>query len=368
MVVGSGVVYPEFAVRTELDAADAVRRCVKQVESLLTAVAGRAPGIVLDLDLTMPRLPSAWQGGVLELHEALGRAGVECGLPGALRVTLRAPGEAIRQAIKAGADIVGLETTAGLRLFEQALRAGDVGGLILACAVLAAPAVSGAWSQAEAELRGTRTAGGGDGARPFIRTIIRSWQNGEASEALCAIAIAVCAVRTLASFEGGASGPTREGAWESLIVKAIRGCPVSLSGTHPWAPAVAAMADLWNSGGSLDQTLAECRALSDGRGRCRPAAESAGAFSRILTAGSIGSIAEAIQTCQQPYQRAIAAAYAATSILAESCAQGGHAFSEADRELLAKIDQDLLLFPESGRELLERLREKYGDFINSGEI
>lgn len=367
MVVGSGVVYPEFPVHAEPDGAGAVSRCVKGVESLLEAVAGRAPGVVVDLDLAGGRLPEAWQDLVLGLHEALERARPTRGLPGALRVTLPDPGEAVRRAIEAGADIVNLETRTGLPLFEQALESADLDALILAGGVLAAPAVSRAWAEASGHLKGTGAAGGGDCARPFIQSAVRLWRNGKAPESFCAIAIAVSAVRTLASFEAGATGPAREGAWESLIVKAIRGCPISLSGTDPWEPAVAAMADLWNSGGSLEETLAECRALSQGQSRGRPANGGSGPLSRILSAASIASIAEAIQTCEQPYQRAIAAAYAATSILREGCAQGDPKLNE-ERELLNKLDQDLFLLPESGQLLLEKVRNKYGESITSGEM
>lgn len=367
MVVGSGVVYPEFPVHAGPDGAGAVPRCLQGIESLLEAVAGRAPGVVVDLDLAGGRQSETWQDLVLGLHEALERARLARGLPGALRVTLPAPGEAVRRAIEAGADIVNLETRTGLSLFERALESADLDALILAGGVLAAPAVSRAWAEADGQLKRTGAAGGGDCARPFIQSAVRLWRNGKASESFCAIAIAVSAVRTLASFEAGAGGPAREGAWECLIVKAIRGCPVSLSGADPWEPPVAAMADLWNSGGSLEETLAECRALSRGQGRGRPANSGSGPLSRILSAASIASIAEAIQTCEEPYQRAIAAAYAATSILREGCAQGDPALA-GYRDLLTRLDQDLFSLPESGRQLLAKVRSKYGESITSGEM
>lgn len=60
MVLGGGVVYPEFPVRTRLDTTGAIPRCVSEVESLLEAVADNTPGVVIALDLTMPGLPENW--------------------------------------------------------------------------------------------------------------------------------------------------------------------------------------------------------------------------------------------------------------------------------------------------------------------
>jgi hypothetical protein len=368
LVLGSGTVYPEFRIELDPDSAGDAGRCVRQTESLVSAAAGNAAGAVFDLDLAAGRPPGAWESTVRSVRLSLERAKNETGFAAALRVTLSASDAWIRQAIESGAEIVNLETTAGLELFRRALRAGDVTGLILAAGFVSAPAVSQAWSRAEAQFEGSGAARGGDSARPFIREIVQCLREKQAPEVICALAAAVCAVRTLASLEAGATGPLRQGSWESLIVKAIRGCPVSLSDAWPWEAQAAGMADLWSSGAGAGQTLAECALLSSGRPRLRRGAEAGGPLALIHSEASILALAEAIQTCQQPYQRAIAAAYAAAMLLSENGPAAGAPVSAADRALAARVADDLLLLPESAQSLLETLGEKYGSSAISGEM
>jgi len=368
LVLGSGTVYPAFRIELDPDSPDDAGRCVGQTESLLAAAAGSAAGAVFDLDLAATRPPGGWESIVRGVRLSLERARNETGFAAALRVTLSAPDARIRQAIESGAEIVNLETTTGLELFRRALRAGDVAGLILAAGVVSAPAVYQAWSRAEAQFEGSGAARGGDSARPFIGEIIRCLREKQAPEAICAIAVAVCAVRTLASLEAGATGPLHPGCWESPIVKAIRGCPVSLNDAWPWEAQAAGMADLWSSDAGVAQTLADCALLSSGRPELRRGAGAAGPLARILSESSILAIAEAIQTCRQPYQRAIAAAYAAANLLSENGPAADTPVSAADRALAARVADDLLMLPESGQALLARLGEKYGSSTISGEM
>lgn len=237
-------------------------------------------------------------------------------------------------------------------------------GLVLACGVVAAEAVARDWEQAQALLDGTGAVGGGHSARPYLQSALRRAKDGTAPEVMCAVGVAVCAVPALVSCEAGASGPAREGAWEGLVVKAIRGCPISLGPAFPGSPALAAMADLWH-GDAVEETLAACEALRQGR-PWRGAGEARGAVARILSEDGTESLAGSIQTCQKPYQRAIAAAYAAVTLLAEDW--GGGSLTEEDRALLGRLEEQLLLLPESGQVLLDHFRGGHRKQTSSGEM
>ncbi|MCS7043909.1 MAG: hypothetical protein NZR01_14075 [Bryobacteraceae bacterium] len=368
LVLGAGAAYPEFLLPYDPSSPAADARCLEAARHLLESAAGRIDGIVLTLDLTAHPAPALRPGlleGLLELRHRFSR---HAGLPAAVSIALPASEMDLRAAARAGADILTLEAPAGLALFRRALPAADLRGILASLAMLAAPQAAALSAEAVRWLQPEPAALGGCCAAPFIREIAAARARRAAPEPLCAVALAVCAVPTLASFESGAAGPTPPAAWESLFVKAIRGCPVSLAATWPCQPGLFAAADLWRACGTPADAIADCLALRRGELPRAPAPPPSGPLSRILCADAILGIAEAIQTCLQPYQRAVAAAYAAATILAESGPDAGPGLAEADRELALHIAEDLISLPESGQELLEQAGSTYGSSILSGEI
>jgi methanol--5-hydroxybenzimidazolylcobamide Co-methyltransferase len=73
-------------------------------------------------------------------------------------------------------------------------------------------------------------------------------------EVLAAVIRAMSAVRSLAAFEQGAVGPSKDCAYEGPILKAITGCPISMEGKSavcahfsPLGNIASAMCDLWRN-------------------------------------------------------------------------------------------------------------------------
>lgn len=366
LTVGGGGVFPEFRLHAGGSTPGGLEQLCALAEEALDSAAGRIDGAVLDFDLSGSPLPGGWQAALSRLVEIRNSFQRRCRLAAAVRVTLPAGGLDARAALGAGPDILNLEIAAGLPLFRSALRGADLGGLIAAVAMIAAPAAASA-----AGTRGLNQPGGpvlgAISARPFWREIEGCLQERAVPEAVCAIALAMCAVPALAACEAGAAGPAREGAWESLFVRAIAGCPVSLSAARPWEPAVVATADLWQSAGPVARTVAECLALRRGEAPAAPGPLPPGAVARVLCVDAIGSIAEAIQTCQQSYHRAVAAAYAAATIVGESGPDAAAAVAESDREFALRAAEELISLPESGQDLLDEAGSRYGSSILSGE-
>lgn len=364
--MGGGGVLPEFPLSAGGLLPGGLGRLLPLAEAALESAAGRIDGAVLDVDLSRQPLPVGWQEALGRLVEMRDRFCRPRRLAAAIRITLPCGGDLVGAVREAGPDILNAEVAAGLPLFRAALRAADLRGLLAALALVAAPSLAGFAAQARELVRKGGPVLGAVSARPFVREIEGCLRQQAVPEAVCAIALATCAVPVLAACEAGADGPAREGAWESLFVREIAGCPVSLSAARPWEPAVLARSDLWHGGGPAEITVSECLRLRRGQAPV-PGPLSPGAVARILCADAISTIAEAIQTCQQPYHRAVAAAYAASTMIGESGSDAPAAVPESDRELALRAAEELISLPESGQELLEEAGSKYGSSILSGE-
>jgi hypothetical protein len=365
--VGGGTVFPEFRLSAEKPSSGGLEPLLTLAEEALAAAAGQVEGAVLDVDLSGSPLQEGCGETLSRLAEFRNSFQRRRQLTAAIRVTLPSGGLHVRAALDAGPDIVNMEIAKGLRLFRSALRAADLRGLLAAVALMAAPAAAASAAEMRERIPPDGPVLGAVSARLFVREAMRGLEGRPAPEAVCAIALAACAVPVLAACEAGAAGPAREGAWESLFVRTITGCPVSLSAARPWEPAVLAMADLWQGSSAPLQTVSECLALRRGEAPAAPGTLPPGAVARVLSADAIGSIAEAIQTCRQPYQRAVAAAYAAATIVGESSPDAAVAVGASDREFALRAAEELISLPESGQDLLEEAGSRYGSSILSGE-
>jgi methanol--5-hydroxybenzimidazolylcobamide Co-methyltransferase len=95
---------------------------------------------------------------------------------------------------------------------------------------------------------------GGDSACGFANTAMQLAHQKMLPEVLAAVVRAMSAVRSLAAFEQGAVGPSKDCAYEGPVIKAITGCPISMEGKSascahfsPLGNIAAAMCDLWSN-------------------------------------------------------------------------------------------------------------------------
>jgi len=100
----------------------------------------------------------------------------------------------------------------------------------------------------------TEAVPGGDSACGFANTAMQLAHQQMLPEVLAAVVRAMSAVRSLAAFEEGAVGPSKDCAYEGPIVKAITGVPISMEGKSascahfsPVGNIAAAMCDLWSN-------------------------------------------------------------------------------------------------------------------------
>ncbi len=422
LVIGNGLVYPEvnFTLPAIEISQDTWRAIVGQYEEmarqiLRRAVALKVPGIVLEFELlpAMTNQPE-WGAEITALLAGhLRRAHEEQGLRSALRVTptdirdqAKPPvlrrGEAwerlrrsFQLCIEAGADIVSIESVGGKEVHDRALLYGDVRGLVFALGVLAVRDMRWLWGEITALCRASeRVVPGGDTACGFANTAMQLAHQRMLPEVLAAVDRAMSAVRSLAAFEAGAVGPSKDCAYEGPVLKAITGCPISMEGKSavcahfsPLGNIASAMCDLWSNesvqnvrllSGNAPEAFTEllaydCRLMNE-------ATRSGGALAlrnwltasdqwlspqaAVLSPQAAWDLAQVIVSTEGDYQRTVAVAQAAVRLLEQAVASGQLSIaSNKEKQWLDRISRELEALPADESALLVEMTERYGELF-----
>ena len=420
LTIGNGEVYPEVNFTLPAITIDSEHwpQIVKEyrhmaAQIIMRAVALKVPGIVLEFELlpAMTDVPE-WGAEITEiLHKELEKAHERHGLRSALRVTptdirekrkppsLRSGVEwetlrrSLEQCTAAGADILSIESIGGKEVHDQALLYGEVPGIMFALGVLAPADMSWLWTEITGICSGTRTVPGGDSACGFANTAMQLAHQKMLPEVLAAVVRAAAAVRSLAAFEQGAVGPSKDCAYEGPILKAITGYPIAMEGKSascahfsPVGNIAAAACDLWSNesvqnvrllSGYAPEAYTEllaydCRlmntALAEGGGRVLRdwfvhSDEWRSPQAAVLSPEATIRIASAIVQERSPYHRTLAAAKTAVSVLRDGIAQGRWTPSSKESQWLDKIDADLLALPRDQAALQDEISAAYGSLF-----
>jgi methanol--5-hydroxybenzimidazolylcobamide Co-methyltransferase len=417
LVIGAGTVFPEvnFTLPAMEICAGAWPDVVAQYEEmsaqiLRRAVALQVPGIVLEFELLPPMTAVPEWGAEITrlLHSRLAEAHERHGLRGALRVTptdirdqerppvlregpawdnLRRSFELV---IEAGADIVSIESVGGKELHDAALMYADVEGIAFALGVLAPRDTAWLWDRISGMCRaGGRAVPGGDTACGFANTAMQLAHQKMLPEVLAAVVRAMSAVRSLAAFEHGAVGPSKDCAYEGPVIKAITGCPISMEGKSsscahfsPVGNIAAAACDLWSNesvqnvrllSGNAPEAYTEllsydCRLLnaaaSAGRARLLrdwlcASDEHLSPQAAVLTPAATIRIARAIVDADTPYRRTVAAGLAAVEELRERTVAGRLKLAAKEAQWLDRIETQLRELPAGEEALCRNVLQRY---------
>lgn len=419
LTIGGGTVFPEVNFTlppmniNDATWSEVVAHYEQMAEQILRRAASLGtPGIVLEFELLPPMTERPEWGA--EITALLKRHLVayhdKHKLPAALRVTptdirdqmkppLMRSGQAwerLRRSLElcaeAGADILSIESIGGKEVHDQGLMYGDVPGIVFALGVLAPRDMSWLWG----EIRGICAAhpgviSGGDSACGFANTAMQLAHQKMLPEVLAAVVRAMSAVRSLAAFEQGAVGPSKDCAYEGPVMKAITGYPIAMEGKSascahfsPLGNIAAAMCDLWSNesvqnvrllSGNAPEVFTEllsydCRLMNTA------AASPGGALqmrnwmtasdewlspqAAVLSPAATIRIAAAIVGADTPYHRTLAAGRAAIAILNEGIAQQRLHISRKEQMWLTRIVEALDALPEDEMQLLQALEPQYG--------
>jgi methanol--5-hydroxybenzimidazolylcobamide Co-methyltransferase len=422
LTIGDGLVFPEvnFTLPTMSIDSDSWQSILVHYEELATnilkrAVALQVPGIVLEFEL-LPAMTEApeWGAAITSvLHRKLREAHEKHGLKAALRVTptdmrdklkppaLRhgEPWECVRRSfelcVDAGADIVSIESIGGKEVHDYGLMYGDVPSILFALGVLAPRDVGWLWEQISgicAE-RGTAIPGG-DTACGFANTAMQLAHQRMLPEVLAAVVRAMSAVRSLAAFENGAIGPSKDCAYEGPIIKAITGCPISMEGKSatcahfsPVGNIAAAMCDLWSNesvqnirllSGNAPEAFAEllaydCRLMNVAASKHQElimrdwlteSDEWLSPQAAVLSPAATCRIAEAIVAETTPYKRTIAGGLEAVKVLRDGVVIGRLSLSPKEGKWLDRIEAELAGAPVDEERMLAAMIEQHGTLFD----
>lgn len=155
------------------------------------------------------------------------------------------------------ADIVSIESMGGKEIFDHAIIRNDMTGIIFGIGVLGAIDMEWMWSQIVAIAKENKCIPGGDTNCSEANTAMfmaGGMTSKDVPHVIAALSRAVAASRTMTAYECGATGPTKDCAYEDPIIKAMTGVPISTEGkasacahSDLASNIIMAVCDLWSN-------------------------------------------------------------------------------------------------------------------------
>lgn len=423
LTIGGGQVFPEvnFTLPPMLVDRSTGNEVLKQYDEMVSSILGRlveldVPGAVIEFEHApqMTEDPAIGAGVTRQTKHLMQAAFDKNGLRTALRTTVcdirdkdRPPrmrsGSAtetmfasFRQNAAEGADLLSIESTGGKEVSDRALMEADVPGLLLALGVLAPRDVRFLWNRicAIATTEGVLPAG--DTACAFANTAMVLADRGFIPNVLAAVVRAMSAVRSLAAFEEGAVGPSKDCAYEGPVIKAITGCPISMEGkasacahfSH-MGNVASASCDLWSNesvqnvrllSGSAPEVFTEVLAYD-----CRLMNEALASGNQdilqslmidsdvrksvhalIISPESSVAVADAIVGEESDFDRTGAAGRTACTIIRTAHESGAIGLPEREIKWLDRIEKALTDFDSEAR-VLDEAMPNYADHVLAEE-
>jgi len=155
------------------------------------------------------------------------------------------------------ADIISIESMGGKEIFDHAIIRNDIGGILFGIGVLGAIDMEWMWNQIVAIAKENKCIPGGDTNCSEANTAMfmaGGMTSKDVPHVIAALSRAIAASRTMVAYECGATGPTKDCAYEDPIIKAMTGVPIATEGkTSACAHSdlagnlIAAVCDLWSN-------------------------------------------------------------------------------------------------------------------------
>jgi len=155
------------------------------------------------------------------------------------------------------ADVVSIESMGGKEIFDHAIIRNDIAGILFGIGVLGAIDMEWMWDQIVAICKKNNCIPGGDTNCSEANTAMfmaGGMISKDVPHVMAALARAISAGRTMVAYECGATGPTKDCAYEDPIIKAMTGVPISTEGkvsacahSDLASNIIMAVCDLWSN-------------------------------------------------------------------------------------------------------------------------
>ncbi len=310
MVFGGGTVYPEinFTLPGMVIDDSTIKKAYDTYSDIIDGILKRAaelhaPGVLVEYE-TVPDFTLKPEYGIEVnriLLNGIKEASEKYGLKAALRTTpndirefSRPPVmrsgkywdimlELFEQCAKDGADLISVESTGGKEIHDAALVRADIRSAIFGLGVLGCRDMKFLWKNLVDIAERNDCIPAGDTACGFANTAMVLAEKGFIPHVFAAVIRVAAMPRTLVAFEQGATGPSKDCAYEGPYLKAITGRPICMEGksaacTHTSAVGniSCAIADGWSNESvqqvnllsgmapivSMEQLIYDCRLLN----------------------------------------------------------------------------------------------------------
>ncbi len=155
------------------------------------------------------------------------------------------------------ADVISIESMGGKEIFDHAIIRNDIAGILFGIGVLGAIDMEWMWNQIVAIAKENNCIAGGDtncSEANVAMFMAGGMTSKDVPHTIAGLSRAISAARTMVAYECGATGPTKDCAYEDPIIKAMTGVPVATEGkTSACAHSdlagnlIAAVCDLWSN-------------------------------------------------------------------------------------------------------------------------
>ena len=421
LTIGAGKVYPEinFTLPTMMITKETMEDVKKHYTEIMDNVLTRSeklkiPGLVVEFEQLPPMTDVPEWGAEITvlIKKKLNKFYESTGIPNALRVTildlrdadhppLLRTGTATQKTIKgfelcaqAGADILSIESVGGKEVHDQALVYGDLHGIAASLGILSYRDMGWLWDKITSIANKYGCVPGGDTACGFSNTAMQLAGQGMLPNILAAIDRAASAPRSLAAFEHGAIGPSKDCAYEGPIIKAITGFPISMEGKSsccahfsPLGNIAAAAADLWSNesvqnirllSGNAPEAFMEllaydCRLFNKAienkshlqlRDMMVESDVEHSVEALMLAPEVVLEVAEAIVNNESGFDKTKAAITAAYSAIEEALSNNIFTLSNLEMEWMKKIEAAIISFPRTEEDAIKYLQMMYSDVFS----